>query len=139
MSQEDLVKMLIAHEGNIPYAYKDSLGYWTIGVGFLIDKEKGGQLFPEEIEFILLNRIKKIKVDLNWHLTWFKDLDEVRQSVLIDMSFNLGVKGLLKFTNTLDLIKNKKYTEASKAMLDSLWAKQVKGRAVKLATMMREG
>lgn len=139
MTQEDLVKMIIAHEGNIPYAYKDSLGYWTIGVGFLIDKEKGGQLFPEEIEFILLNRIKKIKVDLNWNLDWFKDLDEVRQSVLIDMSFNLGVRGLLKFTNTLNLIKNKKYTEASKAMLESLWAKQVKGRAIKLSTMMREG
>jgi len=139
MTDEDLAKMIIAHEGNVPYAYKDSLGYWTIGVGFLIDKEKGGQLFPEEIEFILLNRIKKIKTDLNKNLSWFKDLDVVRQSILIDMAFNLGVRGLLKFTNTLDLIKNKKYTEASKAMLESLWAKQVKGRAVKLATMMKEG
>lgn len=43
-------KQLIRDEGNVPYAYSDSLGYLTIGVGFLIDKRKGGRL-PEAVEW----------------------------------------------------------------------------------------
>lgn len=139
MTNEEFIKMLIRHEGNVPYAYQDSLGYWTIGVGFLIDKRKGGKLFPEEIEFILSNRVVKIMEQLNSSLGWFQTLSPNRQAVLTDMAFNLGVQGLLKFKNTLELVRTGQYEKASKAMLQSLWAKQVKGRATELAELMKNG
>lgn len=37
----------------MPHAYQDSLGYWTIGVGFLIDGRKGGRLPDAVRDFVL--------------------------------------------------------------------------------------
>lgn len=39
---------LALDEGRVPYAYRDSLGFWTVGVGRLIDKRKGARL-PADI------------------------------------------------------------------------------------------
>ena len=39
-----LIKDLKRDEGWVPHAYKDSLGFWTIGYGFLIDEKRGGEL-----------------------------------------------------------------------------------------------
>jgi lysozyme len=66
-------------------------------------------------------------------------MDEVRQGVLIDMAFNLGVSGLLAFSNTLRYIKNGDYMQAATNMLLSKWAGQVKGRARELALQMESG
>ena len=37
-----LIEMIKHHEGVVPHAYQDSRGYWTIGVGRLIDESLGG-------------------------------------------------------------------------------------------------
>src|SRR3546814_2848207 len=50
-------KHLNREEGRIPHAYQDSLGYWTIGVGRLIDKRKGGRLTNVDIDMLLANDI----------------------------------------------------------------------------------
>lgn len=139
MNDQDFLKQLTRHEGSIPYAYQDSLGYWTIGVGVLIDKRKGGKLYPEEIEFILDNRVRKMASELVVAIPWLKQLDAVRRYVLLNMAFNLGIAGLLKFKNTLAMVQRGDYKGAAKGMLASLWAKQVKGRAVELAKMMETG
>lgn len=139
MTDKDFLNQLTRHEGVVPYAYQDSLGYWTIGVGILIDKRKGGKLYPEEIEFILDNRVRKLASELMVAIPWMKQLDKVRQYVLLNMAFNLGVGGLLKFKNTLEMVRTGNYSGAAKGMLASLWAKQVKGRATELAKMMETG
>ena len=55
------------------------------------------------------------------------------------MGFNLGIQGLLKFTNTPSYIEQGKYDLASVSMLASKWAKQVGQRAKRLAEIMRTG
>jgi lysozyme len=130
---------LIRDEGDIPHAYQDSLGYWTIGVGRLIDARKGGGLSKEEREFLLDNDIKAKTAELLKAAPWVSKLDEVRQAVLLNMAFNLGVPGLLKFKNTLAMVQSGEYEAASKAMLKSLWAKQVGKRAERLALQMETG
>lgn len=132
-------EQLKADEGTVPYAYKDSLGYLTIGTGILIDKGKGGGLRTEEMDFILDNRIKINANTLTTKLNWFSRLDGVRQGVLINMSFQLGIDGLLKFVNTLKMIENGDYQSASVGMLNSLWARQTPERANRLAKQMRTG
>lgn len=135
----NLREQLIAEEGNIPYAYQDHLGFWTIGVGILIDKRKGGHLRPEEINFILDNRIALKGAEVDKALPWAKTLNEPRRAVLIGMAFQMGLDGLLDFTNTLKLIQAGKYTEAGKNMMLSLWAKQTPGRAQRMADQMATG
>ena len=55
----DLKSQLLREEGAESCAYQDSLGFWTIGVGRLIDSRKGGGLSNEEIDFLLENDIKR--------------------------------------------------------------------------------
>lgn len=50
-----LREQLEIDEGNRPLPYMDSLGFWTVGIGRMIDSRKGGGLSPDEIDFLLLN------------------------------------------------------------------------------------
>lgn len=137
--RDDLAKQLRRDEGVVPHAYEDSEGWLTIGVGRLIDRRKGGRLRDDEIEYLLQNDITEKTDELIRRLPWVADLDEARQGVLINMAFNLGVSGLLGFRKTLALVKAGDYAAASVEMLDSKWARQVKGRATRLSKQMRTG
>lgn len=126
-------------EGVVPHAYQDSLGFWTIGVGRLIDKRKGGKLAPDEIDYLLKNDIVSHARELEDRLPWLATLDEVRQRALVNMAFQLGVTGLLSFTNTLALIKDGKYAEAAANALKSQWAQQTPERARRVAKIIETG
>jgi lysozyme len=139
MSDAALIAELRRDEGTVRHAYQDSEGYWTIGVGRLIDKRLGGGLSDDEIDYLLRNDIKAKAADLDAHLPWWRGLDAVRGRVLLNMCFNLGITRLLKFKNTLAAIKAKRWSDASKGMLASKWADQVGLRADRLAKMMRTG
>lgn len=135
----ELVKQLRGDEGEVPHAYQDSLGLWTIGVGRLIDKRKGGGLRPDEITYLLQNDIDDRIEALTRSLPWFQDLDDARKGVLLNMSFQLGVQGLLGFERTLGLVQAGKYENAAHAMLQSKWATQTPARAKRMAEQMRSG
>jgi lysozyme len=135
----NLRTLLERDEGRVRHAYQDHMGYWTLGVGRLIDSRKGGGLSDEEIDFLLDNDIKAKTAEVRKALSWFDRLDEVRQAVLVSMAFQMGTAGLLKFKNTLALIERGDYPAAARGMLESLWAKQTPLRAARLADMMEEG
>lgn len=137
--KEQITKQLRRDEGVEKSAYQDSLGYWTIGVGRLIDKRKGGRLRDNEIDFLLSNDIDEVEEALGARINFYKGLDEARRGVLLNMAFNLGVEGLLAFKNTLNLVGAGKYKEASVEMLKSKWAKQVGNRAIRLSKQMETG
>ena len=59
MTNDEFIAWLKKEEGVVKHAYQDHLGYWTIGVGRLIDKRKGGGLSDEEIDYLLGNDIEK--------------------------------------------------------------------------------
>ncbi len=139
MTDQQFIDQLKRHEGVRQSAYQDSLGYWTIGVGRLIDGKKGGKLSMEEIEYLLRNDIKRTCEEVRKALPWFDSLSTNRQQVLINMGFNLGTKGLLGFKNTLEFVRTGQYDAAAKGMLASKWAKQVGNRSVELAEQMRNG
>jgi lysozyme len=95
---------------------------------------------PEHIIDLLL----EYDAEIHWHelverAPWVRELDDVRQAVLLDMAFNLGVTGLLGFHTTLKLVRLRRFVSASVQMLDSKWAGQVKGRAIRLSKMMETG
>jgi lysozyme len=135
----NIIQQLKNEEGVIPHAYQDSLGFWTIGVGRLIDQRKGGLLYPDEIEYLLANDVKRKTDGLNDALPWFHLLDERRQAVLIQMAFQMGLMGLLAFSTTLSHIRVGRYDEAAVAMLESIWAKQTPERAIRLSKQMETG
>jgi lysozyme len=83
--------------------------------------------------------IRLLEIELFRALPWASALDDVRQRVLLDMAFNLGLPGLLQFKRTLEAIRTGQYQQAATMMLDSLWARQVGQRAERLSRMMATG
>lgn len=122
---DDLLRQrLYLHEGVEKSAYKDSLGYWTIGCGRLIDARKNGGLSDVEINYLLTNDIQKSKNDLEPY-TWYKKQDQVRKDVLVELCFNLGLPNLLGFKKMIGALDTTNYKLAVKELLDSKWATQI--------------
>jgi lysozyme len=117
-------------------AYVDTVGKLTVGFGRNLT-DRG--LSDAEAELLLRNDVADHWVELVKALPWVVRLDPVRQRVLANMAFNLGVPKLLKFHRTLDLVKRGAFEAAAVAMLQSRWAEQVGARADRLAVMMRDG
>ena len=130
---------LARDEGRVSHAYTDSLGYWTIGVGHLIDRRRGGRLPDPIIDALLDGDIEEKANDLDANIPWWRNLDDVRQRVLLNMCFNMGWGGLSGFAHTLQAIKERRWADGASGMRSSLWAKQVPERAERLAKAMASG
>jgi lysozyme len=131
-----LIRQIRLHEGERLKPYRCSAGKLTIGVGRNLD-DRG--ITREESAMLLDNDIRLLEIELFRALPWASALDDVRQRVLLDMAFNLGLPGLLQFKRTLEAIRTGQYQQAATMMLDSLWARQVGQRAERLARMMATG
>lgn len=138
MSQ-NLIRQLRDEEGEVFHAYQDHLGYWTIGVGHLIDKRRGGRISARISELILNEDIDAATTELDKRIPWWRKLDEVRQAVLLGMAFQMGIDGLLGFKNTLRMVESGDYDAAGKGMLNSLWARQTPERAKRMSDQMKTG
>lgn len=131
-----LVRQITLHEGVRLKPYRCTAGKLTIGVGRNIE-DRG--ITAAEADYLLANDLKAVETELVRALPWVAQLDDVRQRVLIDMGFNLGVPGLLEFRRTLAAVREGRYQEAASMMLDSKWARQVGQRAERLSRMMLTG
>ena len=135
-----LIAQLRSDEGEVLHAYPDHLGYWTIGVGRLIDSRKGGGISADESAYLLNNDIQHRDQALRNLYPWFSGLNEPRQAAVLNMSFQLGLGGLAKFPKMLASLRDGEWAEAETHALDSAWAKsQTPGRAKRVAQQLRTG
>ncbi len=123
-------------EGIVGKLYYDDRGNPSIGVGMNLNTET----LPEDlaIEWSTRKRVK-IQNDLMERLDFFELLDDVRQAVLVDMSYNMGVNGLMAFTKTLDLIRRKEYQEAANNLKTTPYYHQVGLRSERNCKMLITG
>ncbi|MCP5003036.1 MAG: lysozyme [Planctomycetes bacterium] len=128
-------KLVADHEGLRLKPYKCTAGKITIGYGRNLD-DNG--ISAQEAEAMFARDLTETYADLS-QFEWFKDLDEAREAVMVDMCYNLGIVRLKKFEKTLLFVEKGLYHAAADEMLDSRWAKQVKGRAITLSKMMDTG
>jgi lysozyme len=133
MDRQRLFKQLRLHEGVEKFPYRCTAGYLTIGVGRNIE-ERG--LLDDEIDFILDNDIEVVMSEVSVTFDWFFDLSEVRQRVVADMIFNMGLPRFKQFKKMIAALEEGDWSEAANQMMDSKWAQQVGMRASRLATMM---
>jgi lysozyme len=145
------IDLLKRHEGFKAKVYFCPAGKKTIGYGYNLDANplslkarviagfcKTG-LCEAEAEQLLRDEVERLNELLSARLAFWPELNKARQAVLLNMAYNLGIEGLMKFTMTLKLIGRHDYTAAANAMLKSVWAQQVKGRATELAVIMKTG
>jgi lysozyme len=133
-----LVQMLRLHEGVRYKVYMCSEGYETIGVGRNIS-EGGLGLSKDEVDFLLVNDIKRVQDELTRSYPWFARLDEVRRDAMVDICFNIGLTKLRGFVNALAAMSRNQYEIAADEFMDSRWSEQVGNRAVEVTEMIRTG
>jgi len=148
---------LIEHEGLVLTVYQDTLGSDTIGIGRNL-KDRG--ISKEELDYLdipnmeviyehgiseadarylALNDIAIVENELCRVHPCVEDLDGVRQLILMDMAFNMGVPRLCKFKKMWNAVHEQNFEAASLEMMDSKWARQLGGRAKKLSDAMKIG
>lgn len=138
-------------------AYRCPAGALTIGYGHNLDANPikglgvgmkagmgggpgaGSAISEVEAREILSRDVRAVAVQLDARLPWWRQVGEARSAVLLNMAFNMGVDGLLSFTNTLEAVREGRWADAKSGMLASRWAGQVKSRAVELANQMLTG
>jgi lysozyme len=121
-------EQLILHEGLKLEVYKCLAGYWTIGVGRNLE---GKGISHDEAMLLLRNDIAEVTAQLE-RFDWFTALGPIRQKVLIDMCFNLGIQGLLRFQKMIEALKRADYERAADEMVNSRWYGQVGERGRRL-------
>lgn len=128
-------KLIIKHEDLKQFPYVDTTGHITIGVGYNLTTR--GLPLP-----IIMNLCD---TDIQFHIEelnkylWFQVLNDARKTVLIDMAFNLGQRGLMGLTSVINALQKRDYDATADAMLNEKWAHQVKSRAIEDAQIMRSG
>jgi len=131
-----LEDQLIDHEGLELKPYQCTAEKLTIGVGRNIE-DRG--ITEDEARYLLKNDIKIVEDELLEKKPVVAGLDAVRQRVLVDMGFNLGIPTLLKFQNMWAAIEEEDFETAAEEAMDSRWAKQVGQRAERLCQAMATG
>ena len=131
MGYHNLKERIKSNEGFSSKPYKDQLGYLTIGYGHLILPNENillkKQIHKKELEEIFEKDFKKALSDFN---NTFKSLtlNKKESELLIEIIFQLGIKGCLKFKNLIKNIKKRNKHLVCFDMMDSLWYKQTPNR-----------
>ena len=131
-------------EGCRLQAYRDTLGFWTIGYGHRLPEGKdwSGLTWTQD------QADQQLSTDLsrNGYLPamqlpeWqFLDTD-ARQNAVAELCFNMGVGHWRAFAQTRLCIRRKDWQGAHDGLLDSAWAKEVgPNRANRLANYLLSG
>lgn len=136
ITRAHLLGALKEAEGRSPRMYEDTLGNLTIGYGHAL--KTGPPLSDAAMDQILEDDLADAENRCR-RFAWFDQLDDVRQAVIVEMAFNLGLGGLAGFRKMIDALIAARYDEAAEELLDSRYARQVGARARRLAEEMRTG
>lgn len=136
-----IVEDLVRDEGFEPLAYRDHLGKLTIGIGFLIDPDEPGRIeMPRAVANLwMLEILNERRQALDKAIPWWAELSDGRQRALLNMAYQLGVAGLLKFRKTLILLQASEWAVAAEEALDSRWARQTPARAERISDLLKNG
>lgn len=142
-----IIDQITEGEGLRLVSYRCPTGHITIGWGHNLEAKpvpglatlEGVKITRELADRLLIRDIEDARRDMEVHFPWANGLSEPRQAVLLDMVFNMGPGKVEGFRQALAAMRRGDFEAASAEMLDSTWARQVGGRAERLARQMASG
>ena len=132
--KESLLDKIKEHEGYRKSVYMDTLDKPTIGYGFLIEAL---ELEEDLCDLILMRKLEKLIDTIRFKFSWFDDMPDKVQDVVINMCYQLGVNGFAKFAKTIEFFKKREWLESCQEMLRSKWYMQTPNRAKELSEIIK--
>jgi len=145
---DQLKQKIRTHEGAVPYPYKDSRGYWTIGIGHLLNPENPTvlpkkyqqyaqnqdanfknnnttpALSPEQIESLFAKDYEKHRKEASKFLE-FNQLGPSGQAAITDLVFNMGAGKLSGFKKMFEGIRKGDTAQVERELKNSNYWNQV--------------
>jgi lysozyme len=113
---------------------------WMIGVGHTGPEVHRGLTWTDrQVDDALKFDIQQCMVGLDARLPWWTNLDDARQDVLVQLTFQIGLGGVLELADALRFMRDADYMSAARALLASRWARHPPGRMDRLADQMETG
>lgn len=128
---KELIIKIKQSEGFRGEVYQDHLGFDTLGYGTKMP------ISEKEAEMLLIARLNSKMREIETKQPIYNALSETAKDIILEMCYQMGVNGVLKFKNMWAALKDGDYETAADEMLDSMWAKQTPNRAEDLADKMR--
>jgi lysozyme len=128
----DVVTLLANQEGYRRFAYRDTVGKLTIGIGRNLEAEGVSVL---EARYMLTADIDRVVQRLKV-LPFWGEIGAIRQAALISVAINCGVDGLLEFHATLAALGATNYGLAGAQLMQSRAARELPTRYKALASML---
>ena len=130
-----MIEKIASEEGFRKTLYECTAGKQTIGYGFNLEADG----IPEPVaRYWLQYNINHLRAVLAG-FDFYDGLDEARKTVLVDMAYQMGVSGMLRFKSMIKDIKVGAWDSAAKSLLDSKYARDSPNRAKRNAETMRTG
>tara|TARA_B110000196_G_C21019239_1_gene601909 strand:- start:359 stop:787 length:429 start_codon:yes stop_codon:yes gene_type:complete len=135
LTYRNLKKRIKKNEGYSKKPYTDQLGFLTIGYGHLIKPNEKhflkNKFNNKDFKRIFLHDFNKSVNDYNKNLRFYSSQIKDKE-LLIEMIFQIGVSGVLKFKKLLKNISKDNKNLVCFEMMDSVWYKQTPKRVKKL-------
>lgn len=136
MNRDRLKKQLEIDELRSKKIYTDTVGKVSGGIGRNLT-DRG--FSDDEIDLMYANDIKMAEKDARALVPGFDLLNDVRQEVVMNMSFNMGYTRLSGFKRFISALNSSDFDGAADEMRTSKWYGQVGQRGVRLVNAMRMG
>lgn len=142
-----LKQMLTFEEGYKLKVYPDQFGYKTVGIGTNIEANNpvdiigrslrmGDKITSYECDKLFQYCFTKTCKQIKQHIYFFNDLDYIRAAAIINLSYQLGIYGLLEFKRFLKCMEQKDWDGAVVELRDSKYAHQTPERCERVAQLV---
>lgn len=143
MAWDDREKQeLTLDEGKSLSSYKDTEGYWTIGIGHYLgwDPKFGAlKITDQQCDEYFDTDFSNAVSEAQEAFPAFSGLDGPRKGALVNMAFQMGGSTLGSFHNFLHFLDMGQYQEASIDLMNTKYARQVPSRAKRIAYRINTG
>ncbi|MCR3907542.1 glycoside hydrolase family protein [Aeromonas hydrophila] len=162
MKNLSIEEQLMIDEGYKLTVYRDTEGFYTVGIGHLIKRDSTiskphaialleqelktvltpeGRITPSECSYLFKKDLALVQkgIESSSFGAVYRGLDPVRQSAIQNMCFQLGTAGVSAFKKMWAAISKGDYEQAYKEGLNSKWFRQTPNRSKRVMQILRTG
>lgn len=133
-------------EGFRARPYRDTVSVRTVGYGRNLTAHPipgrnwtTNPCSEAEAEGWLREELQSVISGLKKRKPVIDEIDMVRAAALLNMGYQLGVGGVLEFTQMWDAVEDRAWVRTAKAAKDSRWARQTPNRAKRVCYALETG